>query len=74
MKQCCKYLCGLTYRFGMMGIQCEVPVNIEGVNQSVLSKATITDSTLKKKNQSIAYHFVREVSTRDEWRTIYKYA
>ena len=21
MKQCCKYLCGLTYRFGMMGIQ-----------------------------------------------------
>ena len=49
-------------------------MNIEGFNQSVLSKATITDSTLKKKNQSIAYHFVREVSTRDEWRTIYKYA
>jgi len=26
---------------------------------------------LKKKSQSIAYHFVREGSARDEWRTAY---
>ena len=29
------------------------------------------DSTLKKKSQSIAYHFVREGSARGEWRTAY---
>ena len=30
-----------------------------------------TDSTLKKKSQSIAYHFVREGTARDEWRLAY---
>ena len=32
---------------------------------------TIPDSTLKKKSQSIAYHFVHEGVARDEWRTSY---
>ena len=39
--------------------------------QSVLANTTILDSTLKKKSQSIAYHFVREGVARDEWRTAY---
>ena len=42
-----------------------------GNNQSVLANTTIPDSTLKKKSQSIAYHFVREGAARDEWRTAY---
>ena len=29
------------------------------------------DSTLKKKSQSIAYHFVREGSAHGEWQTAY---
>ena len=29
------------------------------------------DSTLKKKSNSIAYHFVREGCAKDEWRTTY---
>ena len=29
------------------------------------------DSTLKKKSQSIAYHFVHEGSARGEWQTAY---
>jgi hypothetical protein len=37
----------------------------------VLANTTIPDSTLRKKSQSIAYHFVREGSARDEWRTSY---
>jgi hypothetical protein len=37
----------------------------------VLANTTIPDSTLKKKNQSIAYHMVREGAARDEWRTTY---
>ena len=42
-----------------------------GDNQYVLYNSTIIDSTLKKKSQSIAYHFVREGIVRDEWRTTY---
>jgi hypothetical protein len=55
----------------MMGIPVAGPVHIQGDNQSVLANTTIPDSTLKKKNQSIAYHFVREGAARDEWRTAY---
>jgi hypothetical protein len=71
MKHCCEYLRGLRYKLRMMGIPCEQPAYIQGDNQSVLYNTTIPDSTLKKKAQSIAYHFVREGSARDEWRTSY---
>ena len=37
----------------------------------MLANTTIPDSTLRKKSQSIAYHFVREGSARDEWLTSY---
>ena len=52
-----------------MGIPVEGPTYIYGDNQSVLANTTIPDSTLKKKSQSIAYHYVREGVARDEWRT-----
>jgi hypothetical protein len=55
----------------MMGIPVETPAYIEGDNQSVLANTTIPDSILKKKSQSIAYHFVREGCARDEWRATY---
>mmetsp|Transcript_20562 Transcript_20562/g.19803 ORF Transcript_20562/g.19803 Transcript_20562/m.19803 type:complete len:91 (+) Transcript_20562:235-507(+) len=55
----------------MIGIPVEGPSYIEGNNQSVLANITIPDSTLKKKSQSIAYHFVREGAVREEWRTTY---
>ena len=54
-----------------MGIPVQGPTCIYGANQSVLANTTIPDSTLKKKSQSIAYHFVHEVAARDEWRTTY---
>ena len=54
-----------------MGIPVDGPAYIEGDNQSVLVNTMIPDSTLKKKSQSIAYHFVREGSACDEWRTTY---
>ena len=71
MKQVCEYLRGLRYKLRMMGIPVLGPVYIQGDNQSVLANTTIPESTLKKKNQSIAYHFVREGAARDEWRTSY---
>ena len=71
MKQCCEYIRGLRYKLRMMGIPPEGPTCIYKDNQSVLVNTTITDSTLKKKSQSIAYHFVCEGVARDEWRTSY---
>ena len=71
MKQCCEYVRGLRYRLRMMGIRVEECAFIYGDNQSVLYNTTLPDSALKKKSQSIAYHFVREGVARDEWRTTY---
>ena len=67
MKQCCEYLHGLRYKLCMMGIPCDQPSHIYGDNQSVLANTTMLDSTLKKKSQSIAYHFVHEGSAHGEW-------
>jgi hypothetical protein len=55
----------------MLGIPCEDPTFVYDDNQSVLCNTSIPESTLKKKSQSIAYHFVREGSARNEWRTAY---
>ena len=55
----------------MMGIPVNGPAYIYGDNLSVLANTTIPDSTLKKKSQSIAYHFVREGVAKNEWRTTY---
>ena len=71
MKQCCEYVRGLRYKLRMMDISCEDPTLIYWDNQSVLATTTIPDSTLKKKSQSIAYHFVREGAAQDEWRMTY---
>ena len=71
MKQCCEYLRGLRYKLRMMGIPVNGPCYIHGDNQSVLANTTNPGSTLKKKSQSIAYHFVREGVAKDEWRTSY---
>ena len=71
MKQCCEYVRGLRYKLRMMGIDVYGPCYIQGDNQSVLANTAIPESALKKKSQSIAYHFVREGVARDEWRTAY---
>ena len=71
MKHCTEYVRGLRYKLRMMGIPCELPTLIHGDNQSVLANTSVPDSVLKKKSNSIAYHFVREGCARDEWRTGY---
>ncbi len=55
----------------MMGITVDEPAFVFGDNQSVLANTTAQSSTLKKKSNAIAYHFVREGCARDEWRTTY---
>ena len=71
MKQATEYVRGLRYKLRMMGIPVDEPALIFGDNQSVLANTTMPESTLKKKTKSIAYHFVPEGSTRDEWQTAY---
>ena len=71
MKQLCEYLRGLRYKLRMMGIPVDEPAYIYGDNQSVLANTSVPESTLKKKSQSICYHFVREGVARNEWRTSY---
>ena len=71
MKQCCEYARGLRYKLRMMGIPCDDPTLIYGDNMSVLYNSSLPDSILKKKSQSIAYHYVREGTARDEWRVTY---
>ena len=53
MKQCCEYLRGLRYKLRMMGIPVEGPACVYGDNQSVLANASVPDSALKKKSQSL---------------------
>ena len=57
MKLCWKYLQGLQYKLRMVVIPYDVPFYL--CNNSIL------DSTLEINTQSIAYHLVCEVVTRD---------
>ena len=67
----CEYVRGLRYKLRMMGIPVDEPAYIYGDNQSVLANTSRPESTLKKKSNSICYHFVREGCARDEWHTSY---
>ena len=71
LKTCCEYIRGLRYKLRMMGIPVIGPAYVSGDNQSVLVNSSVPESQLKKKSQSIAYHFIREGAARDEWRTSY---
>ena len=71
MKQCCKYLRGLRFKLRMMGIVVDGPSFVYGDNKSVLINASVPESALRKKSNSIAYNYVREGSASDEWRVAY---
>ncbi len=71
MKQATEYVRGLRYKLRMMGMTVDEPTFVFGNNQSVLANTTAPASTLKKKSNAIAYHFVREGCACDEWRTAY---
>ena len=59
---------GLHYKL-RMGITVDEPAFVFGDNQSVLANTTNPTSTLKKKLNAIAYHFVREGIAHNKWRT-----
>ena len=71
LKHCCKYVRGLRYKLRMMGIQINDPTYVFGDYKAVLVNLAVPNSVLKKKSNSIAYHFVCEGTASDKWRTTY---
>ena len=72
MKHCCEYLRGLRYKIRMMEIPLQYYYYVYGDNNFALYNTILPNSTLKKNHHSIAYHYVREGFTNDEWWKTYK--
>ena len=51
---------GLRYKLRMMGVPIEGPTQVKADNMSVINNTSRPESQLKKKSNSIAYHYVRE--------------
>ena len=60
MKTAVELVEGLRYKLRMMGVPIEGPTHVKADNMSVIHNSSNPASTLKKKSNSIAYHFVRE--------------
>ncbi|KAL7553638.1 hypothetical protein ACHAWF_016945 [Thalassiosira exigua] len=71
MKQALEYIRGLRYKLRMLGICVDESAFVFGDNKSVLSNTLVPESTIKKKMNSLFYHFIRGGCARDEWRTVY---
>jgi hypothetical protein len=60
MKQGVEVSEGLRYKLRMMGVPLDGPTHIKADNMSVVKNTSLPESVLKKKSNSIAYHYVRE--------------
>ena len=69
MKSGMEHLSGLRYKLRMMGVPLSGPFQIYGNNMSVIHNTQQPDSTLKKKNNSICYHALREAVAMGECLT-----
>ena len=70
-KQALEYVRGLRYKLRMLGIPVLEPAFVFGDNKSVLANTTVPGSMIKKKMNSLSYHFICKGCARDEWRTAY---
>ena len=69
MKHGVEELRGIRYKLRMMGVPIDGPTYIYGDNMSVINNTSKPESTLKKKSNSICYHFVREAVAMQECLT-----
>lgn len=65
-------LLGLRYKIRMMGIPLEGYAHVKVDNMSVVKNTSVPESQLKKKSNSIAYHFVRQQVAADVGRISYE--
>ena len=57
---------GLRYKLRMMGVELSGPSFVYGDNMSVIKNTQRPESTLRKKSNSICYHFCREAAATGE--------
>ena len=69
MKLACEHNRALRYKLRMMGVPIRGHTYLWGDNMSVIHNTSRPESVLKKKSNSICYHFVRECVAMDEVRT-----
>ena len=60
MKTAVELIEGLRYKLRMMGVPLDGPAHVKADNLSMVRNSSQPESTLKKKSNSIAYHYVRE--------------
>jgi len=60
MKTAVEMVEGLRYKLRMMGVPINGPCNVKADNMSMVRNSSIPESQLKKKSNSIAYHYVSE--------------
>ena len=60
MKTAVEMIEGLRYKLRMMGVPIDGPCNVKADNMSMIRNSSVPESQLKKKSNSIAYHYVRE--------------
>ena len=60
MKTAVEMVEGLRYKLRMMGVPLDGPAYVKADNMSVIHNCSNPESQLKKKSNSIAYHYVRE--------------
>ena len=60
MKTAVEMIEGLRYKLRMMGVPIDGPCNVKADNMSMVRNSSVPSSQLKKKSNSIAYHYVRE--------------
>ena len=69
MKIGVEHIRALRYKLRMMGVPIDGPAYVYGDNMSVIHNTQRPESTLKKKSNSICYHFVRESVAMEETKT-----
>ena len=69
MKQCVEALRGIIFKLRMMGVNIDGPTYVYGDNMPVIHNTSKPESVLKKKSNSISYHFVRKAVSMKECLT-----
>ena len=69
MKTGVETLRGLRYKLRMMGVEIDGPTFVYGDNEAVIKNTSKPESVLKKKSNSICYHFIREAVAMKECLT-----
>jgi len=65
-------LMGLRYKVRMMGIPLDGYAHVKVDNMSVVKNTSVPESQLKKKSNSVAYHYVRQMVAADVGRISYE--